>query len=90
MRSETEPVEEAEDEWAGSEAVGCDDRSVETVMRVRVPKKRRVEEFAKDLEVGRGCASLGGSGLSERLEVRTEAILRMLGREENKTRKGRE
>lgn len=61
-------------------------------MRVRVPKKRRVEEFAKDLEVGRGWASLGGcrvSWLSERLEVRAEVILRMLGREEKKTREGR-
>lgn len=58
-------------------------------MRVRVPKNRRVEEFAMDLEAGRGWASLGGcleSGLSERLEERTDAILRMLGKEEKKIR----
>ena len=53
-------------------------------MRVRVPKNRRVE----DLEAERGWALLGESGLSERFEARTEAILRMLGREE-KGRQGR-
>ena len=42
MRSETEPVEEADEEWAGSEsAEGLVGRSVETVIRARVPKKRR-------------------------------------------------
>lgn len=59
-------------------------------MRVRVPKNRRVEELAMDLEAGRGWTSLGGcleSGLSERLEERTEAILRMMGRREE-TREG--
>lgn len=59
-------------------------------MRVRVPKNRRVEEFAMDLEAGRGWESLEGcfeSGLSERLEERTDAILRMLrGKEEKKIR----
>jgi hypothetical protein len=57
-------------------------------MRVRVPKNRRVEELGKDLGAGRGWASLEGcreSGLSERLEERTEAILRMLGKEEKRT-----
>jgi hypothetical protein len=60
-------------------------------MRVRVPKNRRVEELAMDLEAGRGGASLEGcleSDLSERLEERTEAILRIMGREE-KERRGR-
>lgn len=42
MRSETEPAEEADEEWAGSErAEGLFGRSVETLIRARVPKKRR-------------------------------------------------
>jgi len=48
-------------------------------MRVRVPKRRRVEDFLEG-----GCRV---SGLSERLEERTEAILRML---EDKTRQDKE
>lgn len=66
MRSETEPVEEADEEWAGSESVeGLVGRSVETVIRARVPKKRR-EDFREGwprrdgLEGGLG---LGGGGV---------------------------
>ena len=42
MRRETEPADEADEEWAGSESTeGLLGRSVETEMRARVPKKRR-------------------------------------------------
>lgn len=55
-------------------------------MRVRVPKNRRVD----DLEARRGWASLGcrESDLSERLGVRAEAILRMLGEKRRRDKGG--
>ena len=56
-------------------------------MRVRVPKKRRVEEFAKDFEVGRWWGSLL-SDLSERLWARAEAILRIVVERKEKKYKG--
>lgn len=75
MRRETEPVEEAEDEWAGSD--GLVGRSVDTVMRVRVTKNRR-EDFLlgrDELVLEGGTASSGE--LSVRLEARIEDILRI-------------
>jgi hypothetical protein len=93
VRSETEPVEEADEEWAGSEsAEGLFGRSVETEIRARVPKKRR-EGFlwgwpwSDGLEGGHGLAGgevresggRRGSGLSDCLCERTEASLRMEG-----------
>jgi hypothetical protein len=93
VRSETEPVEEADEEWAGSEsAEGLFGRSVETEIRARVPKKRR-EGFLcgwpwrDELDGGLGVAGGeerervegGGSGLSDCLCERTEASLRMEG-----------
>lgn len=70
MRSETEPVEEADEEWAGSEsAEGLFGRSVETEIRARVPKKRREgfrwgwpwgDEFAGAPVVGGGGARSSG------------------------------
>jgi hypothetical protein len=91
VRSETEPVEEADEEWAGSEsAEGLFGRSVETEIRARVPKKRRDGfrcgwPWRDELEGGPGVGggavreSGGGrrSGLSDCLAERTEAILRM-------------
>lgn len=64
MRSETEPVEEVDDEWAGSEVVVVG-RSVETVMRVRVAKNRREDLLrgwleGDELVGGTGWASSGG------------------------------
>lgn len=86
-------MEEADEEWAGSEsAEGLFGRSVETEIRARVPKKRR-EGFLwgwplrDGLEGGVGLAegeereSGGVSGLSECLCERTEASLRMEERE---------
>jgi hypothetical protein len=66
-------------------------RSVDTVMRVRVPKKRR-EDFLRgrdELEVVCGGALALPEELSGCLEARTEAILRML-REGEGEEEGRE
>jgi hypothetical protein len=58
VRRETEPVEEAEDEWAGSD--GLVGLSVDTVMRVRVTRNRR-----EDFLLGRDEWVLeGGTGSS--------------------------
>jgi hypothetical protein len=91
VRSETEPVEDVDEEWAGSEsAEGLLGRSVETEIRARVPKKRREgfrcgwpwrDAMEGEPGLGGGGVRLSGggrrSGLSDCLAERTEAILRM-------------
>jgi len=94
VRRETEPVEDADEEWAGSEsAETLVDRSVETVIRARVPKIRR-EDFLggwlwrDELEGGLGLGGGAVSGLSECLVERMEAILRMVEGERERERRG--
>ena len=91
-------MEEADDEWPGSaRAEGLVSRSVETVIRARVPKKRR-EGFRRgwlwgdEREGGPGlggdCGRWSGGGresdLSDCLAERTEASLRMEGKKEGR------